>query len=88
MLQLSVDDGENHSHRNNIRLCGLPEVTSGGDLRATVIAIFNRLLDKPPTAELELDHVHRVQGPRGGDALVTRDVLDWDCKETGKSQAD
>lgn len=66
MLQLSVDDGENCSCRNNIRLHGLPEATSGGDLRATVMAIFNRLLDKPPTAELKLHLVHRVQGPGGG----------------------
>lgn len=74
LMQLSID-GENRSRRNNIRVRGLPEATSGGDLRATIVAIFNRLLDKPPTAELELDHVHRVQGPRGGDDLAPRDIL-------------
>lgn len=73
-MQLSID-GENRSRRNNIRLRGLPEATSGGDLRATVTAIFNRLLDKPPTAELELDRVHRVQGSRGREAPPPRDVL-------------
>lgn len=75
LMQLSIDDGENRSRRNNIRVRGLPEATSGSDLRATIVAIFNRLLDKPPTAELELDRVHRVQGPRGGDDLAPRDIL-------------
>lgn len=75
LMQLSIDDGENRSRRNNIRVRGLPEATSGSDLRATIVAIFNRLLDKPPTDELELDRVHRVQGPRRGDDPAPRDVL-------------
>lgn len=36
----------------------------GPDLRVTVVAILNQFQGKPPTAELELDHVHRVLGPR------------------------
>lgn len=72
MLQLSVDDGENRSCRNKTARPTRSHLW--GDLRATVTAIFNRL-DKPPTAELELDWVHRVQGPIGEDALSPRDVL-------------
>lgn len=47
----------------------------GAIFKATVTAIFNLLLDKSPTEELELDRVHRVQGPCGRDASFPRDVL-------------
>ncbi|PIO28748.1 hypothetical protein AB205_0221580 [Aquarana catesbeiana] len=63
-IQLKLDDGENRSRRNNLRLRGIPEATMGSDLRATVVAILNQVLGKPPAAELELDRVHRIPGPR------------------------
>lgn len=63
-LQLCVEDGENRSHHNNIRLRGKPEATQGPDLLSTVSAIFNILLDRPPTTRIEIDRVHRVAGIR------------------------
>lgn len=63
-VQLRLDDGENRSRRNNLRLRGIPEATMGPDLRSTVTAILNQVLGKPPTADLELDRVHRIPGPR------------------------
>ncbi|XP_018426331.1 PREDICTED: von Willebrand factor A domain-containing protein 5A-like [Nanorana parkeri] len=61
-LQLRVEDGENRSRRNNIRLRGIPEATQGPHLHATVTAILNSVLGKPPTEPIELDRVHRVAG--------------------------
>lgn len=62
-VQLRLDDGKNRSRRNNLRLRGLPEATMGPDLRVSV-AILNQILGKALTAELELDRVHRIPGPR------------------------
>lgn len=63
-VQLRLDDGENRSRRNNLRLRGIPEATMGPDLRTTVIALLNQVLGKPPASEMELDRVHRIPGPR------------------------
>lgn len=63
-VQLRLDDGENRSRRNNLRLRGIPKATMVPDLRATVVAILNQVLGKPPTSELDLDRIHHVPGPR------------------------
>lgn len=39
-LQLHLEDLEDRSRRNNLRLRGLPEATGAEDLEATVVAIF------------------------------------------------
>lgn len=74
MLQLSTDDGENCSRRNNIKLRGIQEATARGNVRATVTAIFNLLLDKSPSEELELDQCTEYRDPLG-DASLPRDVI-------------
>lgn len=82
-VHLRIDDGENRSRRNNLRLRGIPEATMGPDLRSIVVAILNQVLGKPPTADLELDRVHRIPGPRPpptaqrapADQDLPRDVL-------------
>lgn len=38
------DDAENRNHRNNMSICGLPEVAEPKDLHAAATAIFNNLL--------------------------------------------
>lgn len=53
-VQVRLDDGENRSRWNNLRLQGITEATMGPDLRETVVAILNQVLGKPPTSELEL----------------------------------
>lgn len=62
-VQLRLDTGENCNRRNNLCLRGIQEASMGPGLRYTVVALLNQFLEKPPTAKLELDHVHRVQGP-------------------------
>lgn len=62
-LQLRLEDLEDRSRQNNLRLQGLPEAIGAEDLEATVVAIFQKVLDDPPPS-LELDRVHRSLGPR------------------------
>lgn len=58
VIQLKIHVG-NRNKRNNLCLWGIPKANMGADLHSTAMAILNQLLDKAPTAELELD---RVQG--------------------------
>lgn len=53
-VQLQLDNGENKSRRNSLRLRGILEDPIGPDLRATVVAILNKVLGR----------VHHVTGPR------------------------
>lgn len=63
--QLRIEDCENRSCRNNIRLQGIPEATSGTELKPTVITILNKVLGREAASPIELDRVHRVGGPGG-----------------------
>lgn len=48
-LQLYLEDLEDRSRRQNLRLRGLPESTGTEDLSATAVAIFHKVLgDSPP----------------------------------------
>lgn len=73
-LQLHLEDLEDRSRRNNLRLRGIPEATGAEDLEATVLAILQGVLDTPQTST-ELDRVHRTLGPRPSDPDRPRDVL-------------
>lgn len=46
-LQLHLDDLEDRSRQNNLRLKGLPEATGAENLADTFTAIFHKLLDPP-----------------------------------------
>lgn len=70
-----VDDLEDRTRRNNVRLRGIPEATSAQDLRATVVGIFNTLMNKPVSEHVELDRVHRTPGYRNPNMTRPRDVL-------------
>lgn len=72
--QLNLEEMEDRSRRNNLRLWGLPEATGPEDLAETVTAIFHSLLDSPPPS-LEIDRVHRTLGPKSTDPSRPRDVL-------------
>lgn len=58
VLQLDLEDLEDRSHWNNLRLRGLPEDT--GQENLTILDILHRVLDDTPPGNLELDRVHRV----------------------------
>ncbi|XP_073479740.1 protein HIDE1 [Aquarana catesbeiana] len=58
--QLRIEDSENRSRRDNIRLQGLPEATSGAKLKPTVISILNKVLGREAATPIELDRVHRT----------------------------
>lgn len=74
-LMLLLDDLENCNRRCNIRIKRLPEATLQADLKATVSAIFNTLLEHPPDTCIAIDRVHRTLGPRKDSEDRPRDVL-------------
>ncbi|XP_041429830.1 uncharacterized protein LOC121397285 [Xenopus laevis] len=74
-LQQHVDDQENRSRRNNIRIKGLPEATGPEDLHPSIQDIFNNLLGRPNGTHLEMDCVHRETRPFNPDAKYPRDVI-------------
>lgn len=53
-LQLHLENLEDWSRRNNLRLLGLPEATGTENLAETDIAISHKVLDSPPSS-LELE---------------------------------
>lgn len=73
-LQLHLEDLEDRSRHNNLRLRGIPEATGSEDLAATVTAIFQEILGASPPS-LELHRVHRALGPKSNDPDRQRDVL-------------
>lgn len=73
--QLCKEDSENRSCRHNIRLQGLPEATTGTDLKPLVTAILNTVLGREASFPIELDRVHRVGGIKRDRNDCLRDVL-------------
>ncbi|XP_056403194.1 transmembrane protein 260 isoform X4 [Hyla sarda] len=70
-----LDDVENRSRRNNVRIRGLPEATRNQELFPTVTGIFNLLLGRPPDTHIELDRVHRALRAPSTDPTRPRDVI-------------
>lgn len=70
-----MDDQENRSRRNNIRIRGLPVKVEPKDLAVAVTAIFNQILVKPTDSPIEIDHVYRLLGPRNPNLSYPRDVI-------------
>lgn len=62
--QFRIEDREHRSRINNIRLKGIPETTSGIDLKLTVITMLHLALGKE-ASPIDLDRVHRVGGADG-----------------------
>lgn len=73
-MKLHLEEMEDRSRRNNLRLWGIPEATGQEDLAATATAIFQGLLDNPPP-HLEIDRIHRTLGPKSTDPARPCDVL-------------
>lgn len=73
-LQLHLENIEDRSLRNNLRLRGIPEAISSDHLAEEVKEVFRTVLDDPDT-DIELDRVHRTLGPRPTDPSNPRDVV-------------
>lgn len=74
-IQLHIDDLENRSRRQNIRLRRITESVPQSELCSTVTNIFNCYLDGTPDTDIIIDRVHRTMGPRSGPSDRLRDVL-------------
>ncbi|CAH2306732.1 Hypothetical predicted protein [Pelobates cultripes] len=74
-LRLHVEDLDNRSRRNNIRIRGLREPIGPEDLRETLIPLFNLILHRPPEARLKIDRVHRALRPKPPPSAPPRDVI-------------
>lgn len=74
MLQMHMEEMEDRSRRNNLRLRGLPEATGPKDLADTATAIFRGLPGDPLPLGLDNYRIHRALGPRSQDPNRPRDV--------------
>ncbi|CAH2246054.1 Hypothetical predicted protein [Pelobates cultripes] len=72
-LRRQVEDLENRSRRQNIRIRGLPE-PDATPLPDTLRALFRQILGQEGPKEIQFDRVHRAQGPQRPDGRP-RDVL-------------
>lgn len=72
---LRLEEMEDRSRRNNLRLRGLPEATGPEDLADTAVAIFRSLPGIDLPEQIELDRIHRALGPKSADPLRPRNVV-------------
>lgn len=73
--QLHLEEIEDRSRRNNLRIRGLPESTGTEDLTATAIAIFRDTARADFPATMSFDQIHRALGPKSTDPNRPRDVI-------------
>lgn len=76
-LYRRVEDLDNRGRRHNIRVRGLPETVPLGKLEATVIGIFNDLLERPPDSPLSLERCNSALWPQGPPSAPPRDVITY-----------
>uniref|UniRef100_H3AX75 L1 transposable element RRM domain-containing protein n=1 Tax=Latimeria chalumnae TaxID=7897 RepID=H3AX75_LATCH len=61
-----MDDLENRSRRNNIRIVGFPEGVEKGNPAAFLASVLPSILQLPPDTHLNIERAHRSIGPRPG----------------------
>lgn len=59
-----VEDLENRSHRNNVRLLGLTEGKEGANLKECIEKILSEGLGLDVDSEFEIERAHRSPGSR------------------------
>lgn len=74
-LKMQLDDLENRSRRNNIRIKGLPESVQDKDIHSVLTQLFNELLQQDGATDLHIERAHRVYRPKNIQAEQPRDVL-------------
>uniref|UniRef100_H2ZTN0 L1 transposable element RRM domain-containing protein n=1 Tax=Latimeria chalumnae TaxID=7897 RepID=H2ZTN0_LATCH len=58
-----IEDLENRSRRNNIRIVGFPEGVEGGNPTKFLQSVLTELLDLSKDMPLEIEQAHRALGP-------------------------
>ncbi|OCT80142.1 hypothetical protein XELAEV_18026953mg [Xenopus laevis] len=71
-LRWLLDDAQNRSPRNNLRIRGLPEDIQSPEAKQLLTQLFKRLLDRDLDTEIMIERLHRVGVPRKGQP---RDLL-------------
>uniref|UniRef100_H3A7N9 L1 transposable element RRM domain-containing protein n=1 Tax=Latimeria chalumnae TaxID=7897 RepID=H3A7N9_LATCH len=61
-----MDDLENRSRHNNIRIVGFPEGVEKGNPAAFLASVLPSILQLPPDTHLDIERAHRSIGPRPG----------------------
>lgn len=70
-----INDLENRTQRNNVRIQGLPETVEHKDLPVTHQQMFNNLLNRGPVTVIEIDRAHRISGVRRLEPGKISDVI-------------
>ncbi|OCT90541.1 hypothetical protein XELAEV_18019156mg [Xenopus laevis] len=74
-LQNKLDDQENHSRRNNIRIKVLPESIGQQELFVTLCKLFNSMLGKPPDSHIVIDRAHCELRPSYPNSDIPCDII-------------
>ncbi|CAH2299950.1 Hypothetical predicted protein [Pelobates cultripes] len=74
-MEDSLEDLNNRSRRNNIRIRGLPESIPPESLMVTLKGIFAKMAPEIPSPLLEIDSAHRALRPRTLNIFTPRDVI-------------
>lgn len=72
-----MDDFENRSHRENIRIRGLPEAMGPRDIVPTLQVIFKQILGREAPDHIEIDWAHGALRLPYADLDKPRDII---CK--------
>ncbi|OCT78735.1 hypothetical protein XELAEV_18029824mg, partial [Xenopus laevis] len=74
-LHRHVEDLQNRSRRNNIRVRGVPETVQKDAILPTLLQIFNGILEREAHTVIPIDRAHRVYKPRNAPPDAPRDIL-------------
>lgn len=61
-LRDKLEDAENWAHRDNLYICGVPEVIT--NLQGTATAFFQKLAPEVSLERLQFDRIHRSLAPK------------------------
>lgn len=73
MMQLHMEDMEDHGRLNNLPLQGIPETEGGENVAEVVQSVFQHLTTTDAT--VLLDRAHRTLGPKSGVQGRPQDML-------------
>ncbi|CAH2306632.1 Hypothetical predicted protein [Pelobates cultripes] len=74
-MEEKLIDMEDRSHRNNLRLRGIPEEIPNDDLPSFIRGCLKAHAPEIPTDMLLIDRMHRIPKPRHIPPMVPRDIL-------------